>query len=153
MCNSGVQICSVPIQTVHKMIHLALIHRLIMSVAFAAVRGSATIRTSYDALSVPGTSQISGSTTAAFDFPQDRVRILFSEAAFVFHRSSAASMTRVHACYSFLVTVVQPSRITVQMNSALSDRDSVSIRLVGSIDDVLQNSSQSEVGELHGYPK
>ena len=57
-------------------------HRPIMTVVFAAVRGSASIRSSSGALIVTGATQITGTTSSVFVFPQDRVEILFSGAAF-----------------------------------------------------------------------
>ena len=50
--------------------------------ASEAVRGSTSIRTSSGALIVSGTSQITGSTSTVFVFPQDLVKVLFSGAAF-----------------------------------------------------------------------
>jgi hypothetical protein len=52
------------------------------AVVFVAVRGTTTIRSTSGALIVAGTSQMAGSTTSAFVFPQDRVKILLSGAAF-----------------------------------------------------------------------
>jgi hypothetical protein len=54
----------------------------VQPVVFVAVRGSTSIRTSSGALIVSGSAQLAGATTTAFVFPQDRVRILFSGAAF-----------------------------------------------------------------------
>ena len=81
MCGSGVQICSVPIQLVHRMTPLVHLHRPITPVVFAAVRGSTSIRTASGALFVAGSSQFSGTASSASVFPQDLVRILFSGAA------------------------------------------------------------------------
>ena len=54
----------------------------VQPVVFVAVRGSTTIRSSSGALIVTGATRISGTTISAFVFPQDRVKILFSGAAF-----------------------------------------------------------------------
>ncbi len=54
----------------------------VQPVVFVAVRGTTTIRTSSGALGVAGAARVSGASTSAFVFPQDRVRILFSGAAF-----------------------------------------------------------------------
>lgn len=140
MLGSGVPTYMVPTLVLHRRIQLVLCQRPIITVVLAAVRTTSAFTLSFGALLVNGAAQIARATTAASASSQDRARIQFSGAAFVFHRSSATSITWVHACYSFLVTVVQPSRITVQLNSALLHRDFVSISLVGSLDDVLQSS-------------
>jgi hypothetical protein len=82
MSGSGVLIYMVPIRVALRMTQLARLQRPIIRVVFAAVRGSAAIRTSSGALIVAGTSQMAGTTTAASVSPQDLVRILFSGAAF-----------------------------------------------------------------------
>ena len=62
---------------------LQVLHqRPIMSVVFAAVRGTAAIRTTSGALIVAGGTQVAGAASAASVFPQDLVKILFSGAAF-----------------------------------------------------------------------
>ena len=82
MFGSGVQICMVLTQVLKRPIPLVPLQRPITSVVFVAVRGAATIRTSSGALNVSATALISGSSSSAFVFPQDRRRILFSGAAF-----------------------------------------------------------------------
>jgi hypothetical protein len=71
MCGSGVLIYMVPIRVALRMTRVALLLRPIISVVFAAVRGTTTIRTTSGALSVAGSAQIAGPTMSAFVFPQD----------------------------------------------------------------------------------
>jgi hypothetical protein len=67
-----------PLRLILRVLH----QRLIMSVVFAAVRGTTSIRSTSGALIGSGATQISGTATSAFVFPQDPARILFSGAAF-----------------------------------------------------------------------
>ena len=53
-----------------------------LTVVFVAVRGTTTTRITSGALIVTGTTQITGTTTTGFVFPQDLVKILFSGVAF-----------------------------------------------------------------------
>ncbi len=80
----------VPIQEVHRTTQLAHRQRLIITVVLAAVRTTSAFTLSFGALLVNGAAQIARATTAASASSQDRARIQFSEAAFVFHRSSEA---------------------------------------------------------------
>ena len=82
MFGNCVLICTLRIPVFPKLIPLVHPQRPIISIVFAAVRGSTTIRSTSGALIVAGTTLIIGSTAAVFVFPQDRVRILFSGASF-----------------------------------------------------------------------
>ena len=82
MCGSGVQIRMVRTAAQHRQILEVPGNRPIFTVVFAAVRGTAAIRTSSGALIVAGATKVSGTTASASVFPQDRARILFSGAAF-----------------------------------------------------------------------
>jgi hypothetical protein len=82
MCGSGVQICMDRIQVGLKLTLPVRRQRPITSVVFVAVRGTSSIRAASGAPIVSGTILITGITTSAFVFPQDRARILFSGVAF-----------------------------------------------------------------------
>ena len=82
MFGSGVLICTVRIRVNLRLILQVRHQRPIIPVVFVAVRGTTSIRASSGALIVAGSTQMAGTSTSAFVFPQDRVRILFSGAAF-----------------------------------------------------------------------
>ena len=82
MCGSGVLTLLHLIRVGRKRIPSVVLQHPIINVVFAAVRGATTIRSTSGALTVIGSTQIRGSSTSAFVFPQDLVRILFSGAAF-----------------------------------------------------------------------
>ena len=82
MFGSGVLTYMVPIRVALRVTRMVHLQRQINSVVFAAVRGTAAIRTTSGALIVAGGTQVAGAASAASVFPQDLVRILFSGAAF-----------------------------------------------------------------------
>ena len=82
MFGSGVLIGTDLTQALKRPILLVLRQRPIMSVVFAAVRGTAAIRATSGARFAAGSIQIAGSAASVFVFPPDRAKILFSGAAF-----------------------------------------------------------------------
>ncbi len=82
MSGSGVLIGVVRTAVHRRPIRRAPDHRRRIAVVFAAVRGSTTFRSASGALTVIGSTRIAGATSLAFVSPQDRVKILFSGAAF-----------------------------------------------------------------------